>query len=372
MTPSPRTVVRRQELGHALDRVSGGLDSGPITGGMVRVWSQSGSPLRLEAGTDQRVQTECPGDAVDLDLVVDHAQLSQLVRSLSVDAVILREEGYNMVVSAGSGQWHVPGVDTESWSPDRLVYDPATFAVPGSVIAQAAKLAFACSREEHRRSMRCIGVRLSEDHVELTATDGNVFVRRTIAGTVANAPEGVIPIPVEIFDAAARLVRSADDQVRVDLAAKTIRLTGPHGTLIAATVDEKFPPVDRIIPSGEITATARVNRDQLIAALQRTGRFSAAVNQCIQIDFDPSAGLTLSAQAESGRGSEILEEAEVTGHGANRMNWKKLVPVLKAIDAVEVDLDLRHRDAPMMMVPVSDGERDESGLNGIAPIVWID
>jgi DNA polymerase-3 subunit beta len=167
-----------------------------------------------------------------------------------------------------------------------------------------------------------------------------------------------IIVPRQVFKESVRLL---SEKVYVSMGSGHITFTDGKVLITSRLIAGTYPDVNKVIPM-EFTASCRVNRSELIAALRRVETVNH--NAVLEVKRD---GLSITSVSELGEAVERLV-CESTGELKAWFFCSRLTDAVEAADSNEVEIKFTGPLSPAVVVPCGGGGSVRNVLQLVLPI----
>ncbi len=336
-------MVRREDLVPALGLVQGVVERRtpqPILANVVIEPAEGGIAL---TATDLEVGARvlCPAQVKRRGTTsVAARKLYEIAREVAADELALRTAAEGWIdVLAGRSKFKMVTLDPKDYPELPFASAEAggtTFRIAGGTLREMIdKTVFAVSADETRANLSGIFVETpQEGTLRLVATDGHrlAMIDRSVPG--ARLPKGVI-LPRKGVTEIRKLLDDAETtELTLTVGSTNALLQAPTVSFFMRLVEGEFPDYRNVVPTGA-KAVARINRDDLLAALRRTSLLASERSHGVRLNLEKG---TLEVSATNDQG-EAVEDVDVS-YGGERLtvgfNVRYLLDVLGAHPAGEV------------------------------------
>jgi len=331
------------------------------------------SNVLLEAAGDQIILT-----ATDLELgircvcpanvkregagTIPARKLLDYVRLLpDADVNIKFLENHWASLTCGRSRTRIAGMSRESF-PELPAMPEAVANLPVKVLSSMiSRTAFAISNEESRFTLNGALLLLKGSQMTTVTTDGHrlAFVESCSDGENAGRSFRAL-VPKK---AMAEIVKLADeggpDCVAI-FAGDDNHLFFQVGSrlLITRKLTGNFPDYERVLPK-ENPLSAKLNRDEIRAAIERVSQFADERSRAIRVQFTAGEVRVFSSSAESGESEESVP-SEYQGPDVEiGFNAGYLLDFLRAIPQSEVTFEMKDSKSAVEMRPAGENVPDQ-------------
>jgi DNA polymerase-3 subunit beta len=346
------------DLSAALDLVAFGL--------VDRVKIPSFSAIKIEAG-DAAVALTCtvmsycltvttPVNVIEPGVAAPPGrQFAALVGNM-IGATRVSLAGDSVCIAGGRSRYSLPSVPIADLPSPLSIGEPAGDALEldrVEFLRTIETAEFAIARGPERHYLR--GLHLhgdGDDTLAVVATDGQRLVRTILASS--GAPPK-LTLPLESATLLARLLRKAKAE-RVELRSTKNLLTAVCAPFefCSKLIDATYPNYRPLI-SNELKATCEVDRDDLIAALQRLDAVADPTwRPAIAVIAWGDNQLALSLDDDDDTAADAIA-ADTNGHCKTAAQVGRLLELLRHLDGDRVRLGSTDPGAPIVFTAAGDG-----------------
>lgn len=259
--------------------------------------------MRIHVPPSESLHVERPGTAV-----VPAHRLASILRELPRGSVTITwdAERRDAVVEAGRARFQLQGQSPEDFPEIPTVETHQSIEIAAGAFRDLVrKTAFAAAKERMRFALNGILLVVGQEGIEFVATDGRRLARMTAECENAAGVEFRAIVPTKGLQQLDRAVSADDTVLRIAIGNNHFSGTTDQVTVVSRLVEGTFPPYQDVIPK-DCGSSARIERDELQAALKRTALVTTRDAQSVKLSF--SAGtLALAARSAEGSANEELE-----------------------------------------------------------------
>ena len=201
---------------------------------------------------------------------VSARKLTDILRALPEADVALTLTGKKLTVSSGRSRFNLQTMPAEEYPAIAAAEYSADFRLPAAKLKHLlAMVHYAMATQDIRYYLNGMLLVVDGATVRAVATDGHRLAMCEVGNDspAGGRIEAIIPRKT-IHELARLLPESADEPVRVQMAASQVRFSFGGIDVISKLVEGKFPDYTKVIPAGN-TRRFTVGRELLAAALQR-------------------------------------------------------------------------------------------------------
>jgi len=291
-----------------------------------------------------------------------------LVRSLPTDSLDLSCHDGRIEVRSGTFTSQLASLDPADFPTLPEVPEGQGFAVDLAILRQLIdRSIFAVSSEEGHFQYNASLLLLSADSLGMVATDGHRLAWVKVPHGSATPPFEQQLLPRKVLNQLRHLV--AEEGVPLYIARGENHLAFRLGNriLLSRVLEARFPQYERVLVRDN-PHRVKAQRGELAASLRRVALLASERTHGVQIQFDHDSISLASVGFDLGQAAEVVPCSYAGEPLKVFVNASYLLDFLNAVDAEEVELQLRDPDGPIVMTPV--GETPERGecLYVIMPI----
>jgi DNA polymerase-3 subunit beta len=201
---------------------------------------------------------------------VSARKLTDILRALPEADVALSLTGKKLTVASGRSRFNLQTMVAEEYPAVAAAEYTTDFSLPAAALKHLlAMVHYAMAAQDIRYYLNGMLLIVDGPTVRAVATDGHRLALCEVANDSAVGSRIEAIIPRKTINELARLLPdSAEEPVRVQMAASQIRFSFGGIDLISKLVEGKFPDYTKVIPVSN-TRRVVVSRELLAAALQR-------------------------------------------------------------------------------------------------------
>ena len=284
-------------------------------------------------------------------LVLPGKTFVEIIRHLpAVPVTIELDEDSKMInLSSQHSTYQLPTLPIEEFPVFPESQSEQSFAVSGEKIREAIKQTiYATLAEDPRPFLSSILWEVTETNLRFVATDVNRLAVKDSAVHASAAKTALVPVRA-LREIANIFGNSNEELLNVVIDDKFIFVKGLGVTFSSRLVEAQFPRYEQVIPK-EFNRTVRVNRNDLIEALERT----ALVSYSVKLSIKTQQLQITAKEPDKGRS---YEELSIDCDGPDidiGFNAKFLLDFLKTVDSEQVILKLIQELKPVLMQGASE------------------
>jgi DNA polymerase III subunit beta len=216
-------------------------------------------------------------------------------------------ENHWVSITCGRSRTRIAGMSRESF-PELPELPEAIAEIPVKALsAMIARTVFAISSEESRFTLNGALLLIRPDGLSMVATDGHrlAFVN-TLSAVEGSKPFRAL-IPRKALMELVRLSDEAEAEARAVVASDDNHLFFQFGNrlLITRKLTGNFPDYERVLPKDH-ALVARLQRDEIRAAIERVAQFADERSRAIRVQFTPAEVRVFSSSVETGDSEESV------------------------------------------------------------------
>lgn len=291
--------------------------------------------------------------------------LSDFVGNLPNDTVnlTLDERTQTVHLRCARSEANIKGIEADEFpSIPTIDADEPTVAIPPDVLRMAIdQAAFAAASDDTRPVLAGVLLKLQDNTITLSATDGFRLAVKTIElPEPVNTPQEVV-IPARALQEVSRIIGDSDDPVEITITPSggQILFHASNVDLVSRLIDGKFPDYQRVIPQ-QYATRAVMDRAALLQATRQASVFATSSANITKVsleaggEFGPGRMILSANAAEVGNNKTELE-GQVNGEGGQiALNVRFLQDTLNAIPTPQVAFEMQTPSSPGVFRPVGD------------------
>ncbi|MBK1722075.1 DNA polymerase III subunit beta [Thiocystis violacea] len=335
-------VANREVFLPAINKVIGVVERRqtlPILGNLLLVArgegvTLTGSDLEVEVRTDFPATVKEEGETT-----IPARKLSDICRNLSDGAEIrLRLQNERCVVTSGRGRFALGYLPAGGFP--TMEHEDRGFELSikeRELKRLLDKSAFAMAQQDVRYYLNGLLIEVNSSSLIAVATDGHRLAKFVVKTDLAVDAARQVIVPNKTVMELRRQLTASDDEVRVWLGEKSLRVFVGPMTMTSKLVDGRYPEYERVIPR-DVGEVAVIGKDALRHALSRTAILSNEKYRGVRLSL---AEGTLKLLAHNPEQEEAEEEIEIEFDGealSGAFNVAYMMDVLGAVDVDKVQI----------------------------------
>jgi DNA polymerase-3 subunit beta len=260
-------------------------------------------------------------------------------------------------LTCGRSRTRIAGMSRESFP--ELPQMPETIAeIPVKMLASMiSRTAFAISLEESRFTLNGALLLLRTEATTMVATDGHrlAFVE-TASPEVGTSKAFRALVPKKAMTEIVKLADESGAESKAVFAGDENHLFFQIGDrlLITRKLTGNFPDYERVLPKDNVHL-AKLNRDEVRAAIERVSQFADERSRAIRVQFTAGEVKIFSSSVETGESEESVP-SEYTGPDLEiGFNAQYLLDFLRATSQEQIAFELKDQKSAGELHPVDDG-----------------
>ncbi|MBX2985191.1 MAG: DNA polymerase III subunit beta [Bacteroidia bacterium] len=271
-------------------------------------------------------------------------------------------------LSTTSGRYKLPGESAEEFPEVPEMEISNSFSIPANILIRGInKTLFATGTDELRLALTGVYFEISNDSLNLVATDANRLVKYT-NNEVAPGFNGNFILPKKSLNLLKSSLPNDNSAVTVNISDSNVRFTCGSLVLTTRIMDEKFPDYKMVVPQDNNNILT-ISRQEVLNAVRRTAIFANQQTHQIRLKV---VGSQLSAMAEDTEKESEAHEALACEYDGVDMeigfNSKFLTELLANLENSEVQIKLSSPSRAGLIIP-KENEAHEDILMLIMPMM---
>ncbi|MDJ0626259.1 MAG: DNA polymerase III subunit beta [Candidatus Caenarcaniphilales bacterium] len=269
-------------------------------------------------------------------------------------------------VSCGRSKFDIKGLSSEQFPKDFLslsTEESKCFKLPTKLLAEATRLvSFASDKREVNSILNGICLEISQNGVEIAATDGSRLAYFKVSETKFEEAVKVI-IPFRAITELSRTITGIEEEEIECFIhnSSQIEFKTSDKNLITSLIDGSYPKYQQLIPQNH-NQKAVLNRATFLAALDRVSVLANERTKVIKLLFEEIGILNLSANTpDLGDAQDQMDISEYKGQDFSiAFNVNYMSECLKNLDCENVELTMSEPLNPIILSPIfRDPDSDE-------------
>ncbi|MBR1578995.1 MAG: DNA polymerase III subunit beta [Selenomonadaceae bacterium] len=357
-----KITCTQRELVEAINAVSKAVAVKPPTQILSGICLRAtGAWLELEANNlDLGIKTKIPVNTeTEGSIVVSGKFFQETARKLSGDIISIDydDEAKVVTIRSDSGSYKLLAMPVEDWMPIKEPEVEVSFAMPAITLKSLIrKTVYACSNDAARPMFTGCLLQIDGSNITMVGTNTHrmAVMREQIADDLGDMK---FIIPSKALWELLRLAdASGDKSVSIRCSQKDIDFTFDNIYIKTRLLDGDFPQFEKVIPK-EPTVTARIDTEELLAAIDRVGLISKETDyKTIKFVFKGDELQLSSTSPEIGNAEETIPVQSEGGEFEISFNVNYLNEALKVIDTKTCVFKMSGRLKP---ADIREADRDD-------------
>ncbi|MDC1068535.1 DNA polymerase III subunit beta [Candidatus Kapabacteria bacterium] len=223
------------------------------------------------------------------------------------------------------------------------------------------KTSFAVSNDEFRPAMTGVFLQFRHNFVNAVSTDSYRLVRACYSVETNSLPEELdLIVPSKTVD----LIKNADNEVQLSFISSNGKLTHLKFEIgdtiyVSRVIDEKFPPYESVIPSGN-QLIALIDKSKLLDGIKFVSVSSSNISKQIKVTLSNNMLTIKGHDEDSGTDAQTEVPCEYSGDEIEiGFNYKFLEDAVSNIDADSdnvIYMTLSEPTRPALILPEAEGK----------------
>lgn len=332
--------------------------------------SAEGDRLHLSAtDLDVTVYTQCSAVVRrEGRTTVQGKVFFDLVRSLPTDTLDLSFEESRVEVRSGTFSSQLASLDPADFPTLPEVPEGQGFAVDLPTLRRLIdRSVFAVSSEEGHFQYNAALLLVSAKALEMVATDGHRLAWAKAAHTAGTPPFEQQLLPRKVLNQLRHLTANAETPLYIARGENHLAFRLGDRVLLSRVLEARFPQYERVLVRDN-PHRARVQRQELTAALRRVALLASERTHGVQMQFDHDSIALASVGFDLGQAAEVVPCTFSAQPLKVFVNASYILDFLGAVDTAEVEFQLRDADGPVVMTPAGEDAAMGECLYVIMPI----
>ena len=338
------------------ERIAGRKESLPV---LSCVYFDADKTLTLQStNLEAGIKVGIASDVEDKGVVAVPASiLSQTIRSIGNEKVILKTEDGNLLVESRGTKTLIKAVPHEEFPtlPESGKQRGVSLSREKFLRGLQSTL-YAASSSMIRPELGSIFVSIKQSGVVFVATDSFRLAEKTVVGA-AGKDDGEILIPLKHANELAYILeRLMEDTVELAVEDSQLVLTSGEVRFVSRTVDAQFPAYKEIVPKSKDFATEATVLKADFAEMLKKARVFAGAEQHVGLHIYPKKKI-FSATARSSDVGEMSDsiDAAISGEDLDiNFHIGYLGDCLSSIESDSITLSFAGVGRPLVIKGVSD------------------
>ena len=271
------------------------------------------------------------------------------------------EDASKVKVSYQNGVFSLPTDKPDEFPQPYSINPTLTMSIPENILQEnIARTVFATAQDELRPVMNGIFFDLTEESLNVVASDGHQLVRNKILSIQATEDNnGSFILPKKPAHIMKNTLRKTDAVVSITADDSRVQFITDTFTLNSRLIEGRYPNYNSVIPKNNPN-TLTVDRNTLMAALKRVSPFANSNSQLMRFQVQQHA---LRIEAEDYDFSKTAAESMTADYDGNDMSIgfksSTLLGILDNIKSTEVQMLLADPSRAGLILPSEQPEQQE-------------
>lgn len=275
-----------------------------------------------------------------------------LVRSLPADSVDLSAHDARLSVRSGTFTSQLAVLDAADFPTLPEAPEGQGFAVDLGVLQRMIDhTAFAVSAEEGHFQYNAALFLLAAESLQMVATDGHRLAWTRVPCAVGALPFEQQLLPRKVLHQLRRLPAEEGSKLYLGRGENHLAFRLADRILLSRVLEARFPQYERVLVRDN-PLRAVVSRHELQAAVRRVALLASERTRGVQLQFEEDSLALTSVGFDLGQASEVVA-CRYRGEAVRTLvNASYVLDFLNAVEAPEVEFQLRDADGPVVLSPV--------------------
>ncbi len=312
---------------------------------------------------DVSLQTECTADVTHPGLIVLQARkLFDIVRNLpDSDINFIKEDNDRVRIVCGSSEFKIVGQAKEHF-PSTPRSDEAGLILPSTILHNLiSRTIYAITQEESRYALNGSLLLLSDDKLQMVATDGHrlSLASATLeqASTFTQAEPLKVIIPRKALSELLKLTSGSDEMVEFARDENHLFFKVGHRRLTSRMLAGQFPNYELVLPKNN-DKVVPLNADKITQAIRRAALMADERSHGVKFELNKGKLNITSQSADVGEAREVIPidyTGEKLGIG---FNAQYLLDFLNVVGTEEIAFEFKDDQSPALMRPPAEASYD--------------
>ena len=256
-------------------------------------------------------------------------------------------------ITAGKGRYEIRGLPADDY-PSMPTIDSDSVELPSEVLLGGLRgTLFAASTDETKQVLTGVHIAVSDEGIELAATDGHRLAIVSSPDTWDGEPIAVT-VPTKALREVEKMLATSKS-VKVSIDNTQVQFIGDGQTITTRLLQGQYPNYRQLLPK-EFARQVTVSRRDLIEALERIAVLASQKNDIVKLAIEGLSIDIFCEATEVGSGRESVM-ATIDGEPLEiAFNVRYLLDVLKSFSSHEVVMNLNAATTPVVLCPVGDSK----------------
>jgi len=264
-----------------------------------------------------------------------------------------------VTIKCGNSKFDVIGISAEEFPKDvqsEISEDEAITIDTNPFVKSIKYTVYAAATYENRNIISGVFCKISEDTLEMAATDGNRLTRISEKIQNENKKEAKIVIPSKTLNEFIRVSSIInEDKVRLIVSGSKIIFKTDSYTIISKILEGEYPQYQQLIPKTTATSV-KVNKNELSNAIDRVACMINERTNVIKFILQNGKMYLKSETPDSGTSEDVIETDYNGDEFKIAFNYKFISDFIKIIDCENAIIGLNGNQSAAVFRP--DSEED--------------
>lgn len=299
-------------------------------------------------------------------IVIPAKFFSEMVRKLpSKEVHIDVNERFLTVITSGSAQVQIVGMDPEEYPTLPMLQEEQTISISSEVIrTMIRQTAFAVSANESSNVLTGVLWNIGESDLKFTACDRHRLATRVMSiDPSADVSAAQVVVPGRSLNELIKILPDGNKPIQIVVTDNQILFKIGTTLFYSRLLNGTYPDTSKLIPSQYQTELV-IKRRQLAEAIDRAYLLSKEEKtNIVKLEMLDNETIEISSSsAELGKVNEQITTESVIGeHLTISFNSKYMLDSLKAIDSEQIHIGFTGKMQPIILTP--------SGENGALQLI---
>ncbi len=256
----------------------------------------------------------------------------------------LEEETNIITITCGNSKFEIIGIGSEEFPPiikeDEVLTLDSIEIDMNPFIKSIRHTVYAAANYENRNIISGVFCNITEDNLEMAATDGNRLTRIVESVKNKDGKTAKIVIPsktLQEFIRVSSLISEEKVQLIVDSARLIIKTKS--FIIVSRLLEGEYPPYNQLIPQ-KTDKIALVSRDELISALERVSCMVNDRTSIVKFVFNDGKLLLKAETPDSGASEDIIDAEYDEEELTIAFNYKYVLDSVKIMESKKAKIGL--------------------------------
>ncbi len=287
--------------------------------------------------------------------------LFEIVSKLQDKPIELSLNSDNNVVTikCGNTKCNVIGISAEEFpkSVQAEEFEKNSISIDTEIFTKSIKdTVYAAAPYENRNVISGVFCKISEDVLEMAATDGNRLAKISQKIKNENNIENKIVIPSKTLNEFTRISSLIfEDTVKLSATKSTLVLRTNTYIIVSKLIPGEYPQYQQLIPKNT-TNVVKINKNDLFNAIDRVSPLVNDRTNLIKLILKEGKMEIKAETPDSGTSEDVIDIDYKGDELKIAFNYKLLLDFLKAVDSDQVTLGLNSSQSAAVFRPLNDDD----------------